>query len=513
MGVGEFALGLIIELLGAAMEGGIKFTALPFFQQRKIRRRVEDATAEAVEPLLPFLDNEGIKEDKQRRLILTCVRELRPFTEKPELLFQGSLDGQKIFDDLYADRGLPRVIVEDGLSDVYALLFPRIATLLCKIPAAVKDWENEAWTENFRRLDDLVTQLRGVFVRVDELASQPDREADESLTSARRSLAQKIGFELDLTGLRADLPLVGKFDDFFVHPELIQVFDSVVLEKGEKLIARSVDTPEESFDCFTVGDYRAIVVGAPGAGKSIWSKWLQRGLLTSRWDGIAIRVELRLFSGDHLPSLHHLTREAVGRHLAEELTVERISRWLDALKVIFILDGFDEIKPADRDAVYNWILELEIAARSCPIVMTSRPLTTDHLDRLKSGREYWTMEPFDQPRVIDYIQRWYKFTPLLESGREVDAVTLAKQWGDDPTIGPLTGKPPPSLDVTDGPSLGWQPPKWPLAALPSLRAGDAGLVGWPPQYPGGGRATYFRAEAAGTTEFRSAPVSSGAGTD
>lgn len=442
MGVGEFALGLILELLGAAMEGSIKFATLPFFQQRKIRRRVEDATAEVVEPLLPFLENEGIKEDKQRRLILTCVQELRPFTEKPELLFQGSLAGQKIFDDLYADRDLPLVIIEDGLSDVYALLFPRIATLLCKIPAAVKDWENEAWTENFRRLDDLVAQLRGVFVRVDEIVSQPSREADESLTSARRSLAQKIGFELDLTGLRADRPLMGKFDDFFVHPKLAQK-DVVIRESGNKSVMgiRSVETPDESFGCFTAYSYRAIVVGAPGAGKSTWSKWLQRGLLTSRWDGITVRVELRRFSGESLSSLHALIREAAGRHLAEELTTERIARWLDAHKVVLILDGFDEIRPADRDAVYEWILELEIAARNCPIVLTSRPLTTDHLDRLKSGREYWTMEPFDRRRVVDYIQRWYKFTPLLEGGREVDAETLAGQWGSDPTIGPLTGNP------------------------------------------------------------------------
>jgi hypothetical protein len=170
-----------------------------------------------VEPLLPFLAREGIPEDKQRRLIETCVDELRPLTRKPAPLFQGSLNGQKIFEKLYANRDLPQVVIEDGLKEIYTLLCPRIATLLCRIPAAVKDWESEAWTENFRRFDEITTQLRTLFSRVDELATSPAREADETLSLVRRTLAQKIGLELDLTGLRADRPLMGKFDDFFVH--------------------------------------------------------------------------------------------------------------------------------------------------------------------------------------------------------------------------------------------------------------------------------------------------------
>ena len=112
----------------------MKLSTQPFFEQRRIKRRVEDATAEVVEPLLTFLSNEGVSEDKQRRLIQTCIDELQPFTKRPERLFQGSLDGQKIFDELYAGRELPQTVTEDGLRDVYTLLFPRIATLLCRIP-------------------------------------------------------------------------------------------------------------------------------------------------------------------------------------------------------------------------------------------------------------------------------------------------------------------------------------------------------------------------------------------
>jgi hypothetical protein len=434
--LGKLALDLIINLLASVIHDGVKYTTLPFFERRRIERRIEDAVAEVVEPLLPFLAQEKIPEDKQRRLIQTCVDELRPLTHNPERLFQGSLEGQKIFEELYANRDLPQVVIEDGLKDIYTLLCPRIATLLCKIPAAVKDWENEAWSENYRRLDEITTQLRQLFCIVDELAASPLRQADETLSIVRRSLAQKVRLELDLTGLRADRPLAGKFDDFFVHPEIKE-------KKDEQKQPQVVGTPDDSFTQFTHRYRQAIMVGPAGAGKSTWTKWLQRETLTARWTGISVRVELRRFSSEPLLSLHDLVREAAGRHLAEDLTAERIGRWLNAKQVIFILDGFDEIRPSERDKVYDWIVDLRSAARGCPFVLTSRPLTTDHLDRLDdAGWQGWTIEPFDEPRIIDYIQRWYAHTPLLLDGnRTIDAETLAASWRDDPTIKPLTGNP------------------------------------------------------------------------
>jgi hypothetical protein len=363
-GIGQFAFEVIVSLVASAIQAGVELTTLPYFQRRKIERRFEDATAEVVEPLLPFLEQERVPQDKQRRLIETCVDELRPLTKQPELFFQGSLDGQKIFDNLYADRDLPQVVVEDDLKDVYALLCPRIATLLCKIPAAVKDWENEAWTENYRRLDEITAQMRSLFIKIDEMATASSQEADATLTLVRRTLAQRIGLKLDLTGLRADQPQEGRFTDFFVYPKL---------QERKTKNPRTVESPDEGFAQFTSGRYRAILIGPPGAGKSIWSKWLQRETVSARWTGIGVRVALRGISGESLPSLQELVREEAGKHLAEELTPDLIRQWLKARQVVFILDGFDEIRPDERDDVLDWIVDLGAAARGCPFVLTSRP--------------------------------------------------------------------------------------------------------------------------------------------
>jgi len=436
MGIGEFALGLVTELLATAIERGIALSALPYFKQRRVKRRVEDATAEVIEPLLPFLSHEHIPEDKQYRLIETCVTELRPLAEKPELLFQGSLNGQKIFEQLYGNDDLPAVILDDGLKDVYTLLFPRIATLLCKIPAAVKDWENEAWSENFRRFDELTAQMLGLFNRVDELAALPLREADETLTILRRTLAQKIGIELDLTGLRADRPVVVNFEALFVFPSI----HLDIARSGGPF--KALETPQRCFTEVKSSPNSHIIVGAAGAGKSTWSKWLQQEALSIRWNGIPVRVELRRFSSGPLLSLHDLIREAAGKHLAEELNAERVRRWLDSRQLMFILDGFDEVPTRIRDEVHEWIRELKSAACRCPFILTSRVLTTDHLERFGADWKWWSIKPFDERRVIDYIERWYACMPLLSTAeRKINPKKLTTTWYQDPTIGPLTGNP------------------------------------------------------------------------
>lgn len=434
--LGKLVFDLVSQLILGIVQDSLKSSTLSFFERRKIERRVEDATAEVVEGIVPFLEQEKVSQDKQQRLIETCINELKPFADNPTELFKGSLDGQKIFDNLYHYKELPKVIIEDDLKDTYTLLFPRIATLLCKIPVAVKDWENEAWSENYRRFDEIVAQLKSLFARVDEIAIAPNKSADETLNRFKRILSQKVGLQLDITGLRADQPLSGKFDDFFVLPSLLQIL------KDEKKEPISLIDSAECFSAFTNLGCLAIVIGAPGAGKSTWSKWLQRETLTADWKGIGIRIEFRELKSNELPSIYDLVRMVSGKQLAEDLTPERIRKWLRDLQISFIFDGFDEVKPSDRNKFIEWLIEISEIAKGCPFIVTSRPLTTDHLEKLGGVWKIWTIEPFDKKRIISYITKWFSNMPLLtDSKLETNAESLATSWFKDPTIGPLTSNP------------------------------------------------------------------------
>lgn len=437
MGIAEFAFSAIASLLSSVIYEGVKLSSLGFLQKKKIKNRIENAIVNVIAPLMPFLQNEGVPEDKQRRLIETCVEELRTLAEKPARFFEGSLDGQRIFEDLYEVKGLPQVITEDRTEDVYALLFPRIASFLCKFPPAVKDWEHEAWRENFSRFDDIADELQRVYDKVDALTSGPITAAETLLIRVRRIMAQKLAFKLDMTGLRAGRPDAGALSDLFVHPAIREIVEQA--EDSQQTVAEGA---ADSLRVFTRRGHLSVVRGAPGAGKSTWSKWLHQAALGTEWAGVAVRLELRSLASNRLPSLQALLRSEVSLHLAEELTQDVITRWLKENQVMFIIDGFDEVPPSERNQVQGWLTELALVASECPIVVTSRPLTTDHLKGLGKTWTNWEMLPFNEERIVDYIKRWHTHSTLLaDADRSVDAPTLANEWRTDPTIVELTGNP------------------------------------------------------------------------
>lgn len=69
--LGAFALSAIMKLLTGAIQKGVQYTALPFFERRKIDRRIEDATAAVVEPLLPLTDRKFLRSCMP---IVICLR-------------------------------------------------------------------------------------------------------------------------------------------------------------------------------------------------------------------------------------------------------------------------------------------------------------------------------------------------------------------------------------------------------------------------------------------------------
>jgi predicted NACHT family NTPase len=204
----------------------------------------------------------------------------------------------------------------------------------------------------------------------------------------------------------------------------------------------TVQTPIDIVHTFCRENSRELVIGPPGSGKTTCALWLQNQQLSGPEPRLAIVFPLRGLITTRLPKLVELFREAGGPHSLEEIESRHIARWRDAGLISLILDGFDEIPPSERDVVTEWLNDLEVAAGAMSIIITSRPLTSDHLHRLKSFSNRWEILPFDQSRVVEYISRWHEYSPLVRDDvGGSGAAGLADTWLNDPVIGPLTGNP------------------------------------------------------------------------
>lgn len=436
---------LVKKLVFEAISKKVQTATEPFLTRRKIESRVDDSIAQVVEQLVPFFDSERVAENKRRTLIATCESELTHLLTTPQEFFAASMDGQKLFDRRYADGQLPVAIRDKGLEDLYALIFPQIANLVCMYPTAVEAWKIENYKEGFRRFDDIASALGTVAKKMDTLLSKDADMADGLLIRVRQSLAQRVEFQLDLTGLRGERPDAVPIEQCFVVPELGRIVVVPGKHESHQVKAREIriGTEDEIVDTFISSGLRALVVGAPGSGKSTWSRWLQKISLTQRQPRLAVLVRLRdLVQQDKLPSYLEIVRDTAGTHLREEIDATTVREWCQSGAITFILDGFDEIPPTRRDAMLDWIKDLGAAVDKAGLILTSRPLTSDHLEDLNKPWLRWDLQPFDKPRVVDYISRWYAHAPLLtDKAQDIDANNLAQLWLQDSILQPLVGTP------------------------------------------------------------------------
>ncbi|MBI5867598.1 MAG: NACHT domain-containing protein [candidate division Zixibacteria bacterium] len=431
---------LVKKIVFDAISKRVNYTVEKYLTQRKIERRLEDSIAQVVEQLVPFFESEHITEDKQRVLLATCDIEMSKLLQKPQEFFASSLDGQKVFDRRYADGVLPEAIREEQLGDLYAQVFPQIANLVCAYPPAVELWRLEGYRDGFRRLDDIAATLGGVANKLDQLASRDADSVDILLKRVRQSLVQRVEFHLDLTGLRGERPDAVPLEKCFVVPQLGR---RVVVADRRDRSEVVIGTEPDILQVFARPKARCVVHGAPGSGKSTWSRWLQRLLLLGGNPRLAVLVKLREFvSATGLPSQQELLRAAAGTHLSEEINSAGVREWCGKGLIVFILDGFDEVPPDKRDSFCKWISDLDTASDNAGVILTSRPLTTQHMDTLPDRWMKWELLPFGKNRVSEYVSRWYAHTPLLsDKPRDVDADGLAEKWVNDPVLHPLIGIP------------------------------------------------------------------------
>lgn len=437
MEIAEVIYKALISLLSTIMKDIIKNNAKDFITRKRVENRIDNAISEVMVSLNDFLNNEKVTEIQKILLINTCEVELHKEIYNTNILFGGSLDGQTIIDTIYSKRSLPKVITEENLSDVFTMLCVRIATVLCELITALKDWESRAWIENYKRLDEISLYIRQLYSKIDQINFIGTKRNDELLSRVKRVLAQRKIYEYDFTALRAEKQINGDIDECFIHPTISRKF--------EKLATKSI-----CFSRFSKKyNNKHILIAPAGSGKTTWSKWFQLESFITFNNNICFRLELRKIDLSSKLSIYDLIRDNIGRQLAEELTSEVISSWFNQGIIILLFDGFDEIRPENRNAAAKFLEDLSFTFEYSTIIITSRPLTTNHLidmgeKKNKSDLKWllWEIEQFDEPRIKDFIIRWYKYNPSIPSDkRNIDLKKLLADLENDPTIKPLLGNP------------------------------------------------------------------------
>ncbi len=429
----DFVIKEFLKLLLKAAQGGIAKLAKGPIEKLKLENKLRDSIAETLAAIQPYLESEGIPAEKQAFLLTQCLLELKPLLKKPDEFLRGSLDGQALYQRRYGKSGPPPAVREEDLDVPFRLVFPRIADRFNAYLPLTEQGKALGLIETLRRFDEINLKFAEVAAQLREYTQRDVEHGDENFHILHGIILENVLGRLGVTGLLGKYRYEITLDDIFVLPALTQ--------KDEKREI-TLNTPDENADTLFKPGTRAFVEGQPGAGKTTWTCWLQSLALKRNPRLMAVRLRFREFPSGDLPNYYDLVRSVADPNLKARLKDAQVDQWIKGGRLIFLLDGFDEVAPGHRKAVRQWIDGLYKTAAKAPIILTSRPLSTEHLEKLPKLWGRWQMMPFDQPRVEDYIGRWYKHHPhLAPEQRTVDAHGLASQWQSDPSLKELTANP------------------------------------------------------------------------
>jgi len=418
---------------------------MTYFARKRIEGKLDAAISEVIEPLEPLFSIERLGEDRLNTLCEVLGSELYAITSNPTQFFQASLDGRKLYERRYA-ADLPERIVSQDLSWIYSQVFPSIANVICLFPPALDAWKAEGEREVYARFDEITLRLKSISIQQEIASGQVGIETSEVFSRVLAWFEQKSRFELDLTGLRGDRPDAVPIERCFIFPALHFDPDGHLLQHSQPPEGPQIEVFEssENWVRWLIPSRRTILIGPAGSGKSTVSKWLQSAILQS--GHLAILIKLRdVIAGqdpteprDALPSLMEIVKKLAGVHLATEIDAKVIRSWLTTSRVYLLLDGFDEVPPDRREVILDWIQGIAAMDSRFGILVTSRPISTNHLSKVTWARGCVELRPFDSSRIVKYIDAWYRHAPLLQDAqRTINADELAETWVSDPALLPL----------------------------------------------------------------------------
>lgn len=170
-----------------------------------------------------------------------------------------------------------------------------------------------------------------------------------------------------------------------------------------------------------------IVLGHPGAGKSVLTRVLAARMLPSEF--LVVRVPLReaAAESDLQTQIEIAVRAATGESLSWPALVRTAG---DALPLV-LLDGFDELLQASGVAQSDYVLRIAQfqqreadQGRPVAVIVTSRTAVADRAD-YPPGTTAVRLEPFDQDQMTRWLEVWNDTNAAYFAERGLRAVPPA----------------------------------------------------------------------------------------
>ena len=395
--------------------------------QRSVERQFEqiaDAVAARLEPLCvyeyPDLDDGG------RQAAIDLVVEVFRHANLSDQAIIGADANAAEWARRLRVQSPPHRTLGEPASRFYELLLAECCECYVQILRRLPVFNERAITELLGRVTNLGAELSRILERLParSLYAPGGSDYDEEFRSEYLGLISRELDEVELFSVFAGPAPRTMLSVAYISLRVTANTDSVSRHKNrsETLLRTGVGSwDEQDVEAATVRveaalkrSRRTLLLGEAGSGKTTLLSWLavtaaRRGFTgdLAEWnDLVPFLVKLRSYAGRDLP-----TPDGYLDSTAAPLTGHMPCAWVDrqfkAGRALLMVDGVDELVPAERRKVRDWLRQLLYAYPTTHVVITSRPAAAQ--SGWLEGEEFSavSLERMTPTDLRAFIRQWH----------------------------------------------------------------------------------------------------------
>ena len=425
------------------------------FKRKRVLRQVEDSADAAAQSLDRLLNATNLTPAQAEALLAA----LAPVGETLTLdaVADVGMPAERLLDRLEAVLRPPAA---DGAADLEsaftAAAFVTVQALT-QVGPTFREWERLSFSDAFEFPRKIVAKLNEISQRLEELGLIAGLADAQYELLYRDYLLQRF-HRVEAGTVRMTTNLNMDLRELFVMPALAPAAASVPeavgdgetllnLEAARKIYQRAANVMDEgegaggepALDVLHESP-RAAIIGAPGAGKSTLLEWLQLEVGDARVpfvlngkQAIPALLRLRQLDPDALPAPDGILDAILPSKIYSGLAPKD---WLkDRMaegRVLFMVDGLDEVEPAKLDdQVLPWLGGLIERYPNCCYVISTRPVGRRTGAFAAMDFDQFEIMPFDDERKRAYCRHWATAVRLTQNEPDEEARIEGDREGDE----------------------------------------------------------------------------------
>jgi len=396
------------------------------FQQRKLVRQLEalaDEVAQRLQPIYEF-DFRGVPEGERIAALNAVVDALVSADLTDAALFAVDVDARRLARLVRERVPVRRAGLAPAAEGLYNAVLDESCMALVQVVKHLPAFERRAVAEMLGRFSQIAEDIAEVLQRLPRTAldAPRGREHDEDfraryLTQISDTLDELDQFGIDSRRYRPRTLVTVAYLSLRVSTDRRGVLRGRDLD-GDGWFGNeeqpSADSSSLRAEVALGESSRTLLRGDAGSGKTTLLQWLavtaSRSGFTGpleEWNGcVPFFVRLRSYADRALPPPEQWIQGSAGA-LAGLAPPGWTHRQLATGRALLLVDGVDELVPAQRPAVRRWLRGLLIAYPRMRVVVTSRPGGAERSWLASEGFAPVLIESMSPLDVAAFCRRWH----------------------------------------------------------------------------------------------------------